>query len=43
MVCMTDNKLIIYVSVVALRRADNSSRGDLANVVCLSVIVKPRQ
>jgi hypothetical protein len=27
----------------SLQRADHSSRGDLTSVVCLSMILKPRQ
>jgi hypothetical protein len=34
--------LMSFVRYRSLRQADNSSRGVLLSVVCLSVIVKPR-
>jgi hypothetical protein len=39
----TDKELgVLFVVSWFLRRADHSSRGVLLNVLCLSVIVKPR-
>jgi hypothetical protein len=36
-------RLLCFVRKISLRRADHSSRGVLTSVLCLNVIVKPRQ